>query len=284
MIKTIGLVNAYYESSSVNETVKIMTDLLALEKIGEEEGEVTLKHPNTDWPLIVHDGGPDAPLKYRFLHKGVRVTTNREIDDAHEYLKAKAKEYRIKVDKIQSKHEACSVHFLEPGGNWWEIESCEDAVKQGLGANITPPWQTPLPPEKFPGRGYVPQALTHGTFGVDNLEASRVFYREVLGLETYPLPHDHHVSHYFKHPTTPWYIVVLQIPIENRMNSYPFQRYTVAVESVGAVEEAHRELKDSKEKWGLTQLEQIRERSSGAVAFLLCDRDTNWWEISSPLS
>ncbi len=33
MIKTIGLVNAYYESSSV-ESVKIMTDLLALEKIG----------------------------------------------------------------------------------------------------------------------------------------------------------------------------------------------------------------------------------------------------------
>ncbi len=106
MIKTIGLVNAYYESSSV-ESVKIMTDLLALEKIGQEEGEVTLKHPNTDWHLIVHDGGPNAPLKYRFLHKGVRVATNREIDNAYEFLKAKAKEYRIKVDKTSSVSSAC---------------------------------------------------------------------------------------------------------------------------------------------------------------------------------
>jgi catechol 2,3-dioxygenase-like lactoylglutathione lyase family enzyme len=123
--------------------------------------------------------------------------------------------------------------------------------------------------------------LTHGTIGCAKLEASRRFYREVLGLDVFhPLPSVD--PYYIKHPSTPWYIVSLQIPYADRKYLSRLQRFTLAVESVAAVYEAHRWLKESGEEVGITELEEIKE-ASGAVSFLLSDLDKNWWEITSPL-
>jgi len=281
MIRPIGLINGHYESRSLKQTIPILTELLALEVVAEKAREVTMKHPNTEWHLVVHEGRPDAPERPRFNHYGVRVATNQEIDNAHEYLRAKKEQLRLKVDKIQSRHLAYSVHFVEPGGCWWEIESYEMAAKKKLGGNVTDPWKTLLPQEKFSGRGYVPQAMTHGTIGCDDLETSRRFYREVLGLEVVPPPGGK--PHYIKHPSTPWYIVSLQVPQESRKLLGRFQRFTIAVESASAVEEAYRWLKQSGNQLGVTALEQIRE-DSGVASFLLSDPDRNWWEVTSPLS
>ncbi len=57
MIKPIALANGHYECRSLKQTVPILTDVLALEVVDEKAGEVTLKHPNTDWLLIFHEGG-----------------------------------------------------------------------------------------------------------------------------------------------------------------------------------------------------------------------------------
>ncbi len=32
--------------------------------VDQREKEVTMKHPNTDWLLVVHEGGPDAPISH----------------------------------------------------------------------------------------------------------------------------------------------------------------------------------------------------------------------------
>ena len=42
-------------------------------------------------------------------------------------------------------------------------------------------------------------------------------------------------------------------------------------------------MKESGKELGVTELEEIQERSGG-VSFLLSDLDANWWEISSPLN
>lgn len=280
MIQPIGLVNGHYECRSLSETLPILRDLVCLEPVGERSGVVIVKHPNTGWQLVVHEGGRDAPDKPRTNHYGVRVATNREVDNAHEYLRARMAELRIEVDHTQNRHLAHSVHFAEPGGNWWEIESYEAAVKIGLGANVSVPWKTPLAEEKFPGRGYVPQALTHGTITCNNLEASRRFYTEVLGLETVS-PSPAVKPHYIKHPSTPWYVVSLEMATEKRRLLTQRQRYTVALESAGAVAEAHRWLTEEGRSLGVTELEEIREEE-GIVSFLLSDPDRNWWEIASP--
>jgi catechol 2,3-dioxygenase-like lactoylglutathione lyase family enzyme len=283
MIKPIGLTHGHYECRSFKDTIPILEEILAFEKVGEADGNVIMKHPNTDWLLVVHEGGPNAPDKPRLNHYGVRVATNKEVDNAREYLLSKQSEFGlVEVDKLQNRHLAHSVHFIEPGGNTWEIESYEMAVKVGLGANVSVPWKTPLPTERFPGKGFIPQALTHGTITCVNLEASRRFYMEVLGLDVVS-PSRSVKPHYIKHPSTPWYVVSLEKTAEERKLLTPLQRYTLTVESNSDVTAAHGWLKESGASLGVTELGELEERG-GAISFMLSDPDRNWWEITSPVS
>lgn len=57
MLRPTALANAHIECRYLKETVPVLTYLLAFEKIAERPGEATLKHPNTAWLLIVHEGG-----------------------------------------------------------------------------------------------------------------------------------------------------------------------------------------------------------------------------------
>jgi catechol 2,3-dioxygenase-like lactoylglutathione lyase family enzyme len=280
MLKPIALVNGHYECRSLKQTVPILTDLLALEVVEEKSGEVTLKHPNTEWLLIFHEGGTQAPDKPLRNHYGVRVATNGEIEKADAYLEKMKDQYQIEIMKPRNHHFARSVHFFEPGGNWWEIESYELAVKAGMGENVLPHWKSLLPEEKFPGRGYVPQALSHGTMECYDLDRSRQFYREVLGLDVVA-PSPSAKPHYVKHPATPWYIVSLQVPLSEKKILGPNQRFTLALDSARSVEEAQRWLKESGKEAGITGLTEISDRN-GVVSFLLSDLDSNWWEIASP--
>jgi catechol 2,3-dioxygenase-like lactoylglutathione lyase family enzyme len=283
MIKPIGLTHGHYECRSFKDTIPVFEGILAFEIVREADGNVIMKHPNTGWLLVVHEGGPHAPDKPRLNHYGVRVATNQEVDNAREYLLSKQSEFGlVEVDKLQNRHLAHSVHFVEPGGNTWEIESYEMAVKVGLGANVSVPWTTPLAAERFPGKGFIPQALTHGTITCLNLETSRHFYREVLGLEVVS-PSRSVKPHYIKHPSTPWYVVSLEKPAAERKLLTPLQRYTLTVESSAEVAAAHSWLKESGASLGITELGELEERE-GLLAFILSDPDRNWWEVTSPVS
>ena len=277
MLKPVGLIRGHYECRSFAETIPILTDILALEVAGEKDGEKVLKHPNTDWRLVLHEGRPDAPIKPMRNHYGVRVTTNEEVDRACEYLEKKKEEFRIKIIKPRGNHNAYSVHFYEPGGNFWEIESYEKAVETAMGKTTNPHWNNPLPKEKFSGKGYVPQALTHGTLENDDLEASERFYREVLGLEVVKLWPS---SCYVKHPSTPWYVVCIQALSPNRQRLTRYQRFTLAVESPDAVRDAHRAFRAHGQDWKITELDDVKE-TSDEVSFLFSDLNSNWWEIAS---
>ena len=277
MLKPIGLVSGHYECRSFAESLPILKEFLALEVVEEKNGEKIVKHPNTGWRIVAHENGAEAPIKSMRNHYGVRVTTNAEVDRATEYLEQKKSEYGIKVIKPRENHNAYSVHFYEPGGNYWEIESYELAVEHGMGKTTNPHWTKPLAPEKFAGKGYVPQALTHGTLENDDLEASERFYKEALGLEVIKLWPS---SCYIKHPDTPWYVVCIQAQNPNRPRLSRYQRFTVAVESLSEVHDAHREFTANRESWQLRELEIVRESKVGA-SFLFADLNGNWWEISS---
>jgi catechol 2,3-dioxygenase-like lactoylglutathione lyase family enzyme len=277
MLKPTGLIRGHYECRSFDQTIPILSDLLALEVVGENNSEKTLKHPNTDWRLVIHANGPDAPIKPMRNHYGVRVTNNAEVDRATEYLGQKKEEFGIKIIKPRGNHNAYSVHFYEPGGNYWEIESYEHAVETGMGKTTTPHWNHPLPTEKFSGKGYVPQALTHGTLENEDLEASERFYREVLGLEVVKLWPS---SCYIKHPATPWYVVCIQALKQNRQHLSRYQRFTLAVDSVNAVHDAYRSFETNRQAWKIKDLEKV-EASGEDASFLFSDLNGNWWEITS---
>ena len=140
MLKPTGLVRGHYECRSFEESLPILKEFLALEVVDEREGQKIVKHPNTGWQLVVHANGADAPIKSMRNHYGVRVATNAEVDRATEYLESKKDQFGIKTIKPRENHNAYSVHFYEPGGNYWEIESYEHAVEHGMGKTTNPHW------------------------------------------------------------------------------------------------------------------------------------------------
>ena len=207
MLRPVGLVHGHYECRSLDRTIPVFTDLLAMELMERTDGQAVLKHPNTGWLLIAHEAGADAPDKPHSNHYGVRVAHPEEIEAAWTYVEGHKDRYGIRrVTKPHEIHFANSIYLAEPGGNDLEIEYYSpQAVAEGRSI-AAPHWASPLPEERFPGRGYVPQALTHGTLECDDKAASERFYRDVLGLQ---IAGGGRISTYIKHPATPWYIVVL---------------------------------------------------------------------------
>ncbi len=191
MINTTGLAATHMECRNLQESLAVMTELLAFEKVSEKPSETTLKHPNTHWLLVLHEAGPDAPAKPMHNHWGVRVVRPEEVDRAYDYLLAHRAQYKLgAIGKPTWSHGSYSCYFVEPGTNGWEIECYEafnrkQTTAERFGAVKTAHWDEVLPEERFPGRGYVPQGFTHGTLVATDLEASKNFYTSVLNLDVH---------------------------------------------------------------------------------------------------
>jgi len=276
MLKTTGLIAGHYECRSLAETLPVFTDLLAMEIVEQKAAEATLKHPNTDWRLIVHAGGPSAPEKTFDNHYGFRVGTHEEVEAAWKYIEANKEKYRLsKITKPQSAHFAYSIYFREPGGNHLEIEYYNPGGALHGRSHTAGHWDNPLASERFPGRGYLPQAFTHGTLQCDNVEKSRRFYVEVLGLE---IAAGFNAAQYIKHPSSPWYIVVLQR--SPRQYLAPINRFTLQLESANEVEQAHREFAGNGGSLGISELGKV-DNTNGTMNFIFSDLDKNWWELTA---
>ena len=282
MIKPVALSKTHMECRNLRESMAVMIDLLAFEKIAEKPGEAVLKHPNSPWVLVLHEAGPDAPAKPMHNHWGVRVMTTEEVDRAYEYLTAHKAQYKLgAIGKPTWSHGSYSCYFVEPGTNGWEIECYEDfsrkeAAAQKFGGVKKPHWEDRYPEERFPGRGYVPQAFTHGTLVSRDMEVSKKFYTEVLNLEVHRF--SGHVI-YVKHPGTKTYIVCALR--ENPKVFSPNFRNTLTVESKAAVLDAYREFTDSGAALGITELSPLNQTVASA-SFYFRDPGTNCWEIASP--
>jgi catechol 2,3-dioxygenase-like lactoylglutathione lyase family enzyme len=276
MLKTTGLIAGHYECRSLDETLPVFTDLLAMEIVKRTQDEATVKHPNTNWRLIIHEGGPGAPEKTFDNHYGFRVASHGEVEAAWQYIEAHKEKYRLsKITKPQSAHFAYSIYFREPGGNHLEIEYYNPGGALHGRSHTAGHWEHALNHERFPGRGFVPQAFTHGTLQCDDVEKSRRFYVEVLGLE---IAAGFNTAQYIKHPSTPWYIVVLQR--SPRQYLAPVNRFTLQLGSAAEVQQAHRDFATTRAHLGLTELGKLKE-SGGKAYFIFSDLDKNWWELTN---
>src|SRR5215470_18930701 len=157
MLKPIGLTHGHYECRALDETIPVLTDLLAMTVVERKKGEAVLKHPNTAWRLVVHEGGPEAPDKPHNNHYGFRVANSQEIDAAWVYIGAHRQRYGIKrVSKPHATHFATSIYLSEPGGNTLEIEHYDSRAATEGRPIAAPHWERPLSEPEFPGRGYIP--------------------------------------------------------------------------------------------------------------------------------
>ena len=276
MHKTVGLIHGHYECRSLEDTLPVFTDLLALEIVERKDKEAIVKHPNTGWRLVVHEGGPSVAEKPHNNHYGFRVANTKEIPVAWKYLEAHKEQYGIKrVYEPTEAHYAYSVYFEEPGGNTLEIEYYNPMAAAHGRTVAARHWEKLITEEQFPGRGYIPQAMSHGTLQCDDKETSDRFYQEVLGLE---IVGGGKTSTYISHPAGPWYIVVL--PSRHRELLSPVNRFTLRLESQEAVEETHREFDTAGKKMGITDLWDL-EQTNGDLSFIFSDQDKNWWEFTS---
>jgi catechol 2,3-dioxygenase-like lactoylglutathione lyase family enzyme len=276
MLKPIGLIAGHYECRYLDETLPVFTDLLAMQVVERKSGEATVKHPNTAWKLIVHEGGPGAPEKTFDNHYGFRVASHQEVEAAWQYIEAHKEKYRLsKITKPQSAHFAYSIYFREPGGNYLEIEHYNPGGALHGRSHTAGHWQSAVSSERFPGRGYVPQAFTHGTLQCDDVARSRRFYVDVLGLE---IAAGFNTAQYIKHPATPWYIVVLQR--SPRQYLAPVNRFTLQMASAAEVEQALREFETRQNELGLTAVGTL-ESNNGKASFIFSDLDKNWWELTN---
>jgi len=279
LLKPTGLVHGHTEVRFLDDTIPVLTKVLGLDLLERYDREAVLKHPNTGWKLIVHEGGAAVKDKPERNHYGVRVANNEQVDHAYQYLLANKEALGLsKVVKRKERAGSYSMFFVEPGGNYWEIESYENRHRAGLPYEVAYPWKTVLTEERLPGCGYIPQALTHGTMECTDLAASKKFYQQGLGLDVITHvptiePHD------VKHPATPWYVVSLEVPPKNKHYLTPLQRYTVAVASPEALTEAHREFTERKDEFGLNSIEELQDSRAGK-SFQICDLDRNWWEVA----
>jgi catechol 2,3-dioxygenase-like lactoylglutathione lyase family enzyme len=281
MIQPLALSKTHMECRNLQDSMTVMTGLLAFEKLSEKPGEATLKHPNSPWILMLHEAGPEAPAKPMHNHWGVRVQTTEEVDKAYEYLTAHKEQYKLgAIGKPTWSHGSYSCYFVEPGTNGWEIECYEDFARkevaaQKFGGVKKPHWEEIYPEERFPGRGYVPQAFTHGTLVSCDMEISKNFYTNVLNLDVHRF--SSHVI-YLKHSSTKTFIVCALR--ENPKVFSPNFRNTLTVASQAAVNDAHREFSERASELGINELFPLQEQN-GSASFCFRDPGTNCWEIAS---
>ena len=282
MVHPVALSATHMECRNLQDSMTVMTELLAFQPVSKKKpAETMLKHPNSPWVLVLHEAGPDAPAKPMHNHWGVRVRTTDEVDNAYEYLTAHKQQYKLgAIGKPTWSHGSYSCYFVEPGTNGWEIECYEDfarkeAAAQKFGGVKKPHWEEIYPEERFPGRGYVPQAFTHGTLVAVDLDANKNFYTDVLNLEVHRF--SSHVI-YVKHPSTKTYIVCALR--ENPKVFAPNFRNTLTVASPDRVKEVYREFSHSAHQLGVSELLPLSEDDSG-TSFCFRDPGTNCWEISS---
>src|SRR5665213_3450908 len=114
--------------------------------------------------------------------------------------------------------------------------------------------------------------LSHGTLESRDLERTRVFYEEFLGLEV--------------HRTSPISLMVrlggehvYAVVLSKASSQMPFLNHNgLDVETREEVDEAHRITCAQAEKWGLTKISKPALQH-GTYSFYFWDGDGNCWEI-----
>lgn len=118
-----------------------------------------------------------------------------------------------------------------------------------------------------------PLKLSHGTLTCRDLDASRRFYEEFLGLECVRHQRQAMVVTHGRE----WAIVCVQIG--DKVAPRPvLHHFGIDVASAAEVDRAHAVATERCEEFGLLKIQTVAHQH-GTYAFYLQDRDFNWWEI-----
>ncbi|MEE2661786.1 MAG: VOC family protein [Pseudomonadota bacterium] len=116
--------------------------------------------------------------------------------------------------------------------------------------------------------------ISHGTLGCHNLEKSRQFYEEFLGLET---TQTSPISLMIRLGSNHVYAVV---QVKNKTEMPRHYHNGLDVENSEDVDTAYQTVQTEAEKWGLYNTTRPVEQH-GTYSFMFWDMDGNCWEILS---
>lgn len=118
--------------------------------------------------------------------------------------------------------------------------------------------------------------LTHGTHAVKNINNSRKFYEEILGLRTV---RQSPVAMSFAGAAD---FVVVGLSIDGKIQDQPRDiRFGIILDTDQKVQEMHDRIKDCAEEYGLLVIEDIVPSDLGGTSFCFRSMDQVWFEISS---
>jgi predicted lactoylglutathione lyase len=120
--------------------------------------------------------------------------------------------------------------------------------------------------------------ISHATLEARDLEASRKFYEEFLGLEVMEMSRIALCVRLGGHNT------IVVVNTNNRHEMPMINHNGIDVGSTEEVDQAHRTVMEQKEKWGLHKITPPKEQH-GSYSFYFWDADENCWEIlrNSPI-
>ena len=114
--------------------------------------------------------------------------------------------------------------------------------------------------------------LSHGTLESRELEKTRQFYEECLGLQTIRTSPRSLMIRLGGENT----IAVVENPRKGAMGLLNHNGLDVATRE--EVDDCHRILDEGKERWGLKKITKPADQH-GTYSFYFSDLDDNWWEI-----
>ena len=117
-----------------------------------------------------------------------------------------------------------------------------------------------------------PKRLSHGTMEVFDLNESRRFYEEFLGLETAR----HSPGALTVSCANSWHIIAIESGAKLRP-VHVFNHWGLDLETPEAVNEAHRAAHEHKDKFGIRSVWNPSFQH-GIYSVYLEDLDHNWWE------
>ena len=101
--------------SYLDESIPVLRRFWLWSLVHRRDHEAVLKHPNTGWKLILHEGGAAVKDKPERNHYGVRVSNNQEVDHAYQYLLANKEKLGLKkVVKRKERDGSYSMFLSSP--------------------------------------------------------------------------------------------------------------------------------------------------------------------------
>ena len=125
----------------------------------------------------------------------------------------------------------------------------------------------------LPASGSQTMSLSHGTLETRDLAKARRFYNEFLGLETVQRGD---MAIWFRCGGG-WMVAAVKTG-DSMLPLPPDVRWCLDMATEAEVLDAHEAAHRLRDEYGMTDIRPIT-REGDQTGFLLCDMDSNWWEI-----